>query len=179
MTDDNSTQEAVETGVSCEAKLAECEKVRDEYLAGWQRAKADYQNLQREIIERITEEFEAGRRSIIKEMLPIGDDLAIAQQSMPAELRKNAWAEGIEGIARNFEQRVSALGIEAIEALGKPFDPMYHESLESVASEEPEGTVVEEVQKGYIYKGRVLRPARVKIAKPEARSTKSEINSNI
>lgn len=165
MTDDNSTREAVETGVSCEAKLAECEKVRDEYLAGWQRAKADYQNLQKEIIEQIAEEFEAGKRYSIKEMLSIGDDLAIAQKNMPAELRENVWAKGVEGILRNFEQRVSAIGVEAIEAVGKPFDPMYHESLESVASEEPEGTIVEEVQKGYIYKGRVLRPARVRFSR--------------
>jgi molecular chaperone GrpE len=147
-----------------EAKIAECEKARDGYLAGWQRAKADYQNLQKEIAERITQEFEAGKRSIIKEMLPTADDLAIAQENMPAELRENTWAKGIEGIFRNLEQRFAAIGIEAIEAMGKSFDPMYHESLESRASEEPEGTVIEEMQKGYLYKGRVLRPARVKIS---------------
>lgn len=158
-----------------EAKLAECEKVRDEYLAGWQRAKADYQNLQKEVVERIAEEFEAGKRYSIKEMLPISDDLFIAQKNMPAELRENAWAQGIEGIIRGLEQRFSTMGIGAIEAVGKLFDPIYHESLETVESTEPEGTIVEEVQKGYLYKGRVLRPARVKIAtneKHQAPSTK-------
>lgn len=168
MTENTTVQQPVETDTDCEAKLADCEKVRDEYLAGWQRAKADYLNLQKELVERIVEEFEAGKRDSIKEMLPMGDDLAMAQKNMPDELRENAWAKGIEGILRNFEQRLSNIGIEAIEAAGKPFDPMYHESLESVASEAPEGTVVEEVQKGYLYKGRVLRPARVKIAKSEA-----------
>lgn len=154
----------VEEKTSCEVKLAECEKIRDEYLSGWQRAKADYQNLQKETVERFVEEFEAGQRHIIREVLSARDDLAQAQKNMPKELIENSWVKGIEGILRNLEQRLSALGVEAIEATGKAFDPMYHESLESVESTEPEGTVIEEVQKGYLYKGRVLRPARVKIA---------------
>lgn len=167
MTDDNNAEETVKTDASCEAKLTECEKTRDEYLAGWQRAKADYQNLQKEIVERTTQEFGAGKRYIIKEMLTIADDLLIAQKNTPPELKENAWAKGIEGVLRNLEQRLTASGVETIETTGKPFDPMYHESLESVESQEPEGMIVEEVQRGYLYKGRVVRPARVKISKPQ------------
>ena len=69
-------------------------------------------------------------------------------------------------IYRKLWHVLSGSGVEAIEAQGKPFDPLFHEAFEQVATDEaPEGTIVEEVQKGYLLHGKVLRPALVKVAR--------------
>ena len=158
--------------------LLECQKLRDEYLAGWQRAKADYVNLQKELAERLEEEFEAGKRFMLREILPVLDALLMAEKNLPPEARQAGWGSGVNGVAQDFEKRLRDVGLEPIETLDKAFDPVFHESLESVASDRAEGTIVEEVQKGYMYKGRVLRPARVKIAKSQIQMSNVKSNPN-
>jgi len=72
---------------------------------------------------------------------------------------------GVEFIAQQLRDTLKNYGVEPIEAQGRKFDPLHHEALEEVSdSGHPEGTVVDEAQRGYSYKGQVLRPSRVRVA---------------
>jgi molecular chaperone GrpE len=72
---------------------------------------------------------------------------------------------GVEFIAQQFREVLRGHGVEVIEAQGKAFDPAHHEALEEISgTEHPEGTVAHEVQRGYKFNGRVLRPSRVRVA---------------
>ncbi|MDZ4284357.1 MAG: nucleotide exchange factor GrpE, partial [Patescibacteria group bacterium] len=131
--------------------LQECARLRDEYLAGWQRAKADYQNLQRDLAHRLEEASEEGRRSAMREWLTVADHLEIAAKNLPEGLKGDAWASGVLDVGRDLERRLGEWGLTVIETKGKPFSPEYHEAVGTVASDEPEGTIIEEIQRGYLY----------------------------
>ncbi len=135
-----------------EEKLSLCEKERDEYLNGWKRAKADLINSKKEWEEKISALGEFIAADVIKNFLPVLDALEAGKD-----------ASGLDGIKKLFSDTLRKLGLEEAEVLGHKFDPIYHESVGE--SEGPAGEVVEVLQKGYSFKGQVIRPARVKIGK--------------
>jgi molecular chaperone GrpE len=138
-----------------EAKLAES-------VEGWQRAQADFQNY-RKRVERDNELMYASMKGdIIKKVLPVLDDLERALQNRPAD---DAWANGIELIARKLQSLLDAEGIKRIEAQGAVFDPKFHEAISHEPHEDFEsGQVIEVVQNGYMLGERVIRPALVRVA---------------
>lgn len=143
-------------------QLEEAEAKLAESVNGWQRTQADFQNY-RKRIERDNELMYASMKGdILKKVLPALDDLERALQNQPAD---NAWANGIELIARKLQNMLETEGVKKIEAAGTEFDPKFHEaisheSVEGVAS----GHVIEVVQNGYMLGERVLRPALVRVA---------------
>ncbi|MEA3407828.1 MAG: nucleotide exchange factor GrpE [Chloroflexota bacterium] len=105
------------------------------------------------------------RGEVLGELLPIADDFRRALQNLPDQAREKEWAEGILLIQRKLERLLDKYEVTPIEALGEPFDPHYHSALLQAESEEyPAGTVMEEVEKGYLVGDRVLRPALVKVS---------------
>jgi molecular chaperone GrpE len=99
---------------------------------------------------------------ILQKILPVLDDLERALQNRPAD---DAWAGGIELIARKFQSVLESEGVKSIDAQGKPFDPNFHEAI----SHEPNGDVPSEhviavVRNGYTIGDRVIRPALVRVA---------------
>ena len=142
-----------------------CEKERAEYLAGWQRAKADYINLQREHEQKIADYFKFANEGLILELLPILDSFEAAI--------KNGGDKGIEQLYNQLLSILKNNGLEQIKALGEKFDPELHEAVETIQSAKGEGTrpepvewvVVEEIQKGYKLHGKIIRPSKVKIGK--------------
>jgi molecular chaperone GrpE len=99
---------------------------------------------------------------IIKKVLPALDDLERALQNRPAD---DAWANGIELIARKLQNLLEAEGVKRIEAKGAAFDPNFHEAISHEPSEEVgSGHVIEVVQNGYTLNERVIRPALVRVA---------------
>ncbi|MDO8557636.1 MAG: nucleotide exchange factor GrpE [bacterium] len=150
------------------AKLAECEKKRDEYLAGWQRERADFQNYKKEETKRAGELRGMLTENIVHELLPVLDSFDIALYFVPDDLRGHKWIHGTERMHIQFLDTLKRQGVETINTEGAMFNPAFHESVEEVASDKPEGTIVEEVQRGYILNGRTIRPARVKVAKKGA-----------
>ncbi len=146
-------------------QLKKCEHERAEYLAGWQRAKADYINLQREHEQKIADYFKFANEGLILEFLPILD-------SFEAAIKNN----GDKGVEQLYNQLLSVLknnGLEEIKALGEKFNPELHEAVEVVKSDKEEGTcpersrgvIIEEVQKGYKLNGKIIRASKVKIGK--------------
>ena len=139
---------------------------RQEFLDGWQRARAEFANYRK----RVEREQDEARSRIAGEtllrVLAILDDLDRALRDRPAEGEAAAWAEGIELIYRKFQALLEAEGIQLIQAEGQAFDPALHEALSHEESEaHDEGQVIEVVQRGYRIGDRVLRPALVRVAK--------------
>ncbi|MCK5044296.1 nucleotide exchange factor GrpE [Candidatus Parcubacteria bacterium] len=145
-------------------KLKECEKQRDEYLAGWQRAKADFMNYKKEESARINEILKYKQEEMVLNDLLILDNFALAEKIMPEDLKKDPNVDGLLKIKIQLKNYLKSQGLEEITALNSQFDPNFCEVIEEVKAEEESGTVVEEVQKGYILDGKVIRPAKVKVS---------------
>ena len=148
-----------------EALKRQLEEVRakaSEYKDGWVRSQAEFQNYKKRI-ERDNELMYASMKGdIIKKMLPALDDLERALQNRPAE---DAWANGIELIARKLQNILESEGVRRIEANGAAFDPTFHEAITHEPSADIEsGYVIAVVQNGYMLGERVIRPALVRVA---------------
>lgn len=145
-------------------KLEECLKQKDEYLAGWQRARADFLNYKKEEMERISALLAYSGEELILKMLPILDNFELVENNLPEELKKDENVKGIFQIKNQMLDFLKNQGAEQMNVIGQKFDPGFHEAIETKEGGEP-GTVIEEVQKGYLINGRLLRPAKVKVAK--------------
>jgi molecular chaperone GrpE len=147
-------------------KLDETEKLKNEYLAGWQRARADLINYKKEEMERIGSFIKIAQEGLILEFLPILDNFDIAEKKIPNDLKENENVKGLLQIKQQILDFLRKKGVEEIKSVGEKFNPAYHEVVGEVDTDQFEtGTIVEEVQKGYKINGRVLRPAKVKVAK--------------
>jgi molecular chaperone GrpE len=138
----------------------------DEYLDGWQRARAEFANYKK----RINRERERIRQDAIGEVtkryLPVIDDLERALKNRPEEGEGAEWAEGIELVYRKLLAILESDGIVPMKAEGDTFNPNLHEAIDQAESEEHESDeIIEVIQRGYMIDDRVLRPAMVRIAK--------------
>jgi molecular chaperone GrpE len=138
----------------------------DEYLDGWQRARADFANYKK----RINRERQRIRQDAIGEVtkryLPVLDDLERALKNRPEQGEGAEWAEGIELVYRKMLSILESDGIVPMEAEGDTFNPNLHEAIDQAESEEHESDeIIEVIQKGYMIDDRVLRPAMVRVAK--------------
>ena len=146
-------------------QLSAAQAQAQEYLDGWQRARAEFANYKRRV-ERDREQMrqDAVARVVIR-YLPIVDDLERALQNRPQEGEGAAWAEGIELVYRKLLAALEADDVRPMQALGEHFDPNLHEAVMQEPSEEYEsGQIIEVLQPGYWIGERVLRPALVKVA---------------
>lgn len=146
--------------------MEKCEKEKQEYLAGWQRSRADFLNYKKEEMERIGEVLKCATKELILKVLPILDSFELAEKNLTDESKKNEYIKGVLNIKEQIQDLLEKQGVEAIHTAGESFDPGLHEAVEEVeAGDREAGAVIEEIQKGYMMNGRVLRPAKVKIAK--------------
>src|SRR5688572_132070 len=143
-------------------QLKEAEAKVVEYKDGWARSQAEFQNYKKRI-ERDNELTYANMKGdIIKKVLPALDDLERALQNRPAD---DAWASGIELIARKLQNILDNEGVKRIEAKGMAFDPTFHEAITHEPSDEvPSEHVIDVIQNGYMLGERVIRPALVRVA---------------
>lgn len=143
--------------------LVECEREKKEYLEGWQRAKADFINYRKDEAKRFEDLGQFVTAGFLQELLPVLDSFDLALRSFVPG------SEGERGVLLIRAQLTDILkkrGIEMIEVKpGDLFDPGRHESMGEIESDEKEGSVAEELQKGYLLRGSVVRPARVRLSK--------------
>jgi molecular chaperone GrpE len=128
------------------------------------RRQADFENYRKRVEKERQQDRHRGVESLIESILPVLDafDRALATSDDPgyAEYQK-----GFELIRRQLSDLLAKQGLERIEAVGKEFNPHLHHAIERVeTTEHPEGVVVGELQPGYVFHGRVLRPAMVRVA---------------
>lgn len=147
-------------------QLEEKEKKAAEYLAGWQRARADFLNYKKEEMERIEQFLKYGIEEFILKILPILDNFNLAEEKLPENMKDDETVKGLLQIKTQILDFLKGHQVEEIKALGEKFDPNFHEAIEQVNLKDKEsGVIVGEMQKGYKINGRLLRPAKVKVVK--------------
>ncbi len=162
--------------VKLQKELEEAKARCEEYLNGWKRERADFLNYKKDEMERIGQLVKYANEEIILKILPILDNIYLAESHVPDELKDHKWIEGFGQIKNQLCGFLSKEGIEPMKSLYEKFDPNYMEVMEMVSTrksshddegwktEEP-GIVVEVVQIGYTMHGKVIRPAQVKVSK--------------
>lgn len=126
------------------------------------RRTAEFDNLRRRAQREKTEFAEYAGAEVVRELLPVLDDF---ERALKLEAADKDYAKGVELIYNRLFEALRKFGLEPIEAVGKKFDPNHHHAVDKVATEEVEDeTVLEELQRGYNFKGRLLRPAMVRVA---------------
>lgn len=140
-------------------QLKACQKEKEEYLAGWQRAKADLINYKKEQEQKISDYYKFANQGLITEVIMVLDSFEEAIKHSPP-----AGGEAIEQLYNQLKNILKNQGLEEIKAVGEKFNPEFHESIGEVKGKNP-GFIVEEVQKGYKLNNKVIRPSRVKISK--------------
>lgn len=150
-----------------EKQLEQLERERDEHLALAQRVQADFANFKRRNENTSAKFYDGGVGEAVLAFLPVLDNLDRALCSMEEGGCPEAFVEGIEMVKKQFNDVLTKLQVEEIEALGKPFDPEFHHAVaqEDAQEGQEENTVIEVLQKGYKHKDRVLRYSMVKVAK--------------
>ena len=164
--------EQVEDIETLQQALAEEKEKAEKYLANWQRSQADFVNYKQRIEQEKKEIIEFANSTLISNLLPIMDDLERAFASVPAALDESNWTEGIRLIYNKFKAILEAQGLTEIKARGEPFDPRLHEAV--MQREGDDGMIVEEIQKGYKFKEKVVRPSLVIVGKGEGKEERGK-----
>ncbi len=149
-------------------ELEEAKQKENEYLAGWQRERAEFFNYKRRIEREQSQGGQNAFANAIRRYLDIADDLerALKSKNRPKEGDDAIWAQGIELIHRKMLAAFEADGVKPIDNSVKFFDPNIHEAISHEDSPEHEsGQIIEVVQPGYMLGERVIRPARVRVAR--------------
>ncbi|HEX6306250.1 MAG TPA: nucleotide exchange factor GrpE [Anaerolineales bacterium] len=147
----------------------ELEEIRlksEEYLEGWQRARAEFANFRKRVERDREQTHQVAAGNIMRSFLEVLDDLKRALKNRPQEGEGAVWAGGIELIYRKFLKILESQGVKPMQAEGELFDPNLHEAITHEESPDHEsGEIIEVVQTGYLIGDRVLRPALVRVAK--------------
>jgi molecular chaperone GrpE len=141
-------------------------KKADEYFERMLRLQADFDNYKKRLEKEKIEFIKFANEEIIVEILKILDDFERAVEAGKSKHDFDVLYKGIEMIHKDLKEFLKQRGVEEIESKGKPFNPHEHEAMmQEETDAHPEDHVVEELQKGYMLNGRVIRPAKVKVAK--------------
>ncbi len=160
-----------------EGKLAAAEKEKKDNWDRYLRAAADLENTRKRQKRELEDAKFDAKNKVLKEMLPVVDNLERAIEHASTSIDENpatrAIVEGVQLVLRQFQTAFERLDITAIDALGQPFDPNLHEAISQIESDQPAGTVVQVLQRGYRGGDRLLRPALVVVAKAKAAPAES------
>jgi molecular chaperone GrpE len=160
---------------SAASRLGELAEARDRLAAEkaelrdlLQRRQAEFENFRRRVNREKTELLEYAAMDSVREILPILDDF---ERALAVETADENYAAGMRLIQQRMLDTLRKLGLEPVEAAGKTFDPNIHEAIDmTYTKDHKDHEVLAEYQKGYNFKGRLLRPARVKVAVHPAKS---------
>lgn len=148
-----------------ELAKAEQAKLKDQLL----RTLADFDNFRKRTRKELADAERRGRDELLKEFLPVFDNLDRAGAHAETAKDTKALAEGITMVLRQFADTLAKIGIERIAAVGKPFDPALHEAVQQIETSDYEpGVIAAEVQAGYRNTEKLIRPALVVVAKPKS-----------
>lgn len=126
------------------------------------RARAEFDNARRRAERERSDFLQFAAMDLVKDILPVLDDF---ERALKVETADRNYAKGVELIYQRLFEALKKLGLEPLDSTGKPFDPNLHQAVERVETDEAEDhTVLGEFQKGYNFKGKLLRPAMVRVA---------------
>ncbi|MFA6422980.1 MAG: nucleotide exchange factor GrpE [Patescibacteria group bacterium] len=135
----------------------------EECKSGWIRTQADFDNYRKRTEDQRAEMMTFASANIIQKILPILDHMDLALKHLPKELENNEWAKGILHTKKHFEETLDIEGLSKIPETGQ-FDPNFHEAISHESSVLPENEIIETTQIGYMFKDRLLRPAKVRVS---------------
>ena len=163
---ETSGEEAVESSQSAEEGSSEENpellQLKDKYL----RTLAEYENFRKRSEKEKAQMFELGAKSIIEALLPVVDNFERALSHVQEEEKDSPFVKGIEGIYKQIQKMFADCNIQEIEALGKKFDPALHNAvMTEEEGDAEEDTITQDLQKGYTYRGNVVRHSMVKVKK--------------
>ncbi len=147
------------------AQLEQASKEREEYLDLARRVSADFDNYRKRIMQREEEMRKFAGENLIRNLLPIIDDLERALNHMHPASSLKELKKGVEMVYKKFHDFLKSYNVEKMEVVGKEFNPHFHEALIVEGEGEGQEVVMEELEPGYLMHGRLLRPAKVKVHK--------------
>lgn len=139
-----------------------------------QRLAADFANYRKRNEAERTEFAKYAKADIIRKLLDVLDGYDRALETVPGDLAGQPWVEGMWLVERKLRALLEAEGLQSLDAVGRPFDPYQHEAVAHVPSDEPDGYVVSEHQKGYRLHERLIRPAMVTVSSGPAGDPRDE-----
>ena len=164
--EETSGEESVESSQTVEEgnseENPELLQLKDKYL----RTLAEYENFRKRSEKEKAQMFELGAKSIIEALLPVVDNFERALSHVQEEEKDSPFVKGIEGIYKQIQKMFADCNIQEIEALGKKFDPALHNAvMTEEEGDAEEDTITQDLQKGYTYRGNVVRHSMVKVKK--------------
>ena len=177
---ENETDAEAQEGVEVEAPVSvspeefenlkkELEETRtkaNEYLDGWQRARAEFANYKKRVDRDQAQTYQVATGNVVRRFLEVLDDLERALKNRPQEGEGAVWSEGIELIYRKLLNMLENEGVKPMEIKNDFFDPNLHEAVMSEENSEFEsGQIIDVIRQGYVLGDRVLRPAMVRVAR--------------
>ncbi|MFH1379533.1 MAG: nucleotide exchange factor GrpE [bacterium] len=154
-----------------EEKNKEIASYHDQLL----RLKADFENYRKRSEREKSEYLAWGKQDILMNLMTLKDVLEQAHTQAASTDNIESVVQGLELLYKEFEKFLKAEGLQVIETLGQVFDPHFHEAIGYIESESgTDGEIIEELQKGYSFKNRIIRPAKVKVTKLKRKKCESE-----
>lgn len=168
---ENATAESGEGNTSSsegavdDAELAKAKAEAEEHQQRYLRAQADFDNFRRRTLKEKEDFAKYASAKLVTELLPVLDNFERALATEQASNEAESFIKGVDMIFRQLGQVLEQEGVKPMEVVGQPFNPEFHQAVMTVDTDEyEEGVVVEELQKGYMLKDKVLRPAMVKVS---------------
>jgi len=186
-----------EMALSPEDKLEAIRQEAAEYKDKYLRAAAELENTRKRLERRYADQAEEEKKRLLRTFLTVADDLERAlahsdrppsdfdersgrasgrglSRAVPPASRGDSLRDGVQLTYQELQRLLSQEGVEPLEAMGQPFDPYYHEAVGTIAGNHDQETVVGQRQKGYLYRGELLRPAKVEVAVPASEERRYE-----
>jgi len=147
-----------QTRIERDGLRVERDELRDLLL----RRQAEFDNFRKRTERDRVEQSQYASMDVVGELVPVLDDF---ERALGADSASPEYAKGVQMIYQRMAESLKKTGLEPIESVGKPFDPHQHQAIERVeTTESPENTVIGEFQRGYNFKGKLLRPSMVRVA---------------
>ncbi|SHN85970.1 nucleotide exchange factor GrpE [Desulfitobacterium chlororespirans] len=152
--------------LTLQAELDQTKNQAEEYYTHLQRLQAEFDNYRKRTQKEKEDFAKYASERIVEGLLPVLDNFERAVEASKTTQDMKSFSQGVEMILKQMQGILAKEGLATIEAVGQPFDPNLHEAVLQVDSEDyPESTVVEELQKGYYLKEKVIRPSMVKVSR--------------
>lgn len=157
-----------ETPATAPEELSALLAERDDYKDKWARTQADLQNYRKRMQRELEEERKFAVVPLVKALLPALDNLQRALQAASTSQNADNLITGVEMVVKQFDAALIAVGVQPIAAVGQPFDPNLHEAItQAPSADHPPMTVLQDVERGYVFNDRVIRPTKVVVSKSE------------
>lgn len=149
--------------MSKKPSLKQLEQQVGELTEALQRERADSDNIRRHHEQQIVGLKQLVKANVIRELLPVIDNLERALKHVPKDLEGNDYIKGVQGVVKQFEKTLSDIGVQRIKTVGEVFDPRLHEAVSMEEGDGTEEVVSEELQAGYMFGDEIIRHAMVRV----------------